>query len=81
MIWRTSGLRPAPQTEIAAPRSRRGEDLRDPESGDAALTDRIAREQGADPASANLGAATLAYAQEGAQHFIDDLKKQLAERK
>ena len=50
----SAGASPALNTEIAAPRSRRGGDLRDPESGDAALTDQIARGQGADPASAEL---------------------------
>lgn len=43
----SAGTSPALNTEIAAPRSRRGGDLRDPESGDAALTDQIARGQGA----------------------------------
>ena len=43
----SAGASPALNTEIAAPRSRRGGDLRDPESGDAALTDQIARGQGA----------------------------------
>src|SRR5689334_3357114 len=50
----SAGVRPALNTEVASPRNRRGGDLRDPESGDAALTDQIARGQGADPASAEL---------------------------